>query len=128
MPYMTRNASQPGVGSYTNPLGPNQFYEQRYTTVGPQEWIYAPDAGPWYVTLYFTAGPGSAFIEGTDEGPSDITGTAPNSSVAALPVWKVDHRYNWTDTVTDTTRVEIRGSTAVRVNVVGGTVDVTARA
>jgi hypothetical protein len=128
--YMNRNPSQPGASTWNTPSGrPVQFYEARYATPGPQEWIYAPDAGPWYVTLYFlVSGGGAAFLEGTDEGISDITGTPLSPPTPELaPVLAVTHTYNLTDTVIDTVRIKVEGATAVRVNVVGGTVDVTAR-
>ena len=127
MAYMTRNATQPGASNFSTPSGPNQFYEQRYTTAGPQEWIYAPDVGPWYVTIYFPNGPGAAFIEGSDEPPSDVGNTQTNSYVTSLPVYSAQHVYPITDHVVDITRVKIEGATAIRVNVLGGTVDVTVR-
>lgn len=127
--YMNRNPSQPGASTWNTPANrPVQFYEARYSTAGPQEWIFAPDAGPWYVTLFFLAGAGAAFLEGTDEGMTDIIGSPmspPTPYNAALLA--VQHFYPITDTVTDITRVKIEGATAVRVNVVGGVVDVTAR-
>jgi hypothetical protein len=128
MPNMTRNPSQPGVSNWEARDGSYvQFYEQRYSTPGPQEWIFAPDAGPMYVTLYFVNGAGSAFLEGSDEAPNDISMIPPNSVVAALPYYNNDHKYPLTDTVVDTTRVKVEGCTAVRVNVLGGSVDVTVR-
>jgi hypothetical protein len=128
MPNMTRNPSQPGVSNFDSNSGYYQFYEQRYTTVGPQEWIFAPDAGPWYVAIYFMGGAGSAYIEASDESPNDLNGIETNSVTAALPVFKTSHGYPLTETVSDFIRVKVEGATAVRVNVLGGTVDVTARA
>ena len=128
--YMNRNPSQPGASTWNTPAArPVQFFEARYATAGPQEWIYAPDAGPWYVTLYFMGqGGGAAFLEGTDEGITDITGTPMSPPTPwNAQLLAAQHNYPLTDTVTDVTRVKVEGATAVRVNVVGGTVDVTAR-
>ena len=126
MPYMTRNPSQPGVSNYeTSPGQAIQFFEERYTTPGPQPWIYAPDAGRWAVTVFFNMGAGAAFIEGTDESPNDIQGVIPPGSDPVRI--SSSHYYPLTETVTDATRIIVEGCTAVRINVLGGTVDVTAR-
>lgn len=123
--YMNRTPNPPGASNFDTPAGrPVQFYEQRYETIGPQEWIYAPDAGPMYVTI-FPVGSSSAFLEGTDEPPADAGGTA--TIVANRSLYGSTHYYPITDTVTDITRTEVRGCTAVRVNVLGGAVDVTVR-
>ena len=127
--YMNRTPNPPGANIWNTPSGrPMQFYEARYNTVGPQEWIMAPDAGPWYVTLYFNApGGGAAFIEGSDECPEDILGQFDKLSGGVPAVCNVNHTYPLTDTVIDIVRVKVEGATAIRVNVLGGTVDVTAR-
>ena len=128
MPNMTRTPQQPGASNYENQGGgksPVQFYEKRYYTSGPQEWIYAPDAGRMAVTLYFLQGAASAYLEGTDESPNDILSFDAGNNMPAP--FASEHRYALTDTVTDTTRVIVEACTAVRVNVIGGTVDVTVR-
>lgn len=121
---MTRTPHQPGASNYdASGSSPVQFYEQRYTAIGGNEWIFAPDAESMFVTLFFPSG-GSAFIEGTDEPPGDIMHTV---STTGNPVFNAQHYYPVTDTVTDTTRVEVRGCTAIRVNLLGGSCDVTVR-
>lgn len=132
--YLTRTPSPAGASTYDTPPGrPVQFLEARYTSTGPQEWIFAPDAGAIYVTLFFPLGGGAAFIEGTDEGPSDVNAgaSAPENINPANPVSRTlahfQHFYPLTDTVTDITRIKVEGCSAVRVNVIGGTVDVTVR-
>ncbi len=124
--YMTRNPVGNMASSTEVVVGPQQFLEVRYQTTGPQEWIFAPDAGEWAVTLFFlVSGGGTAFLEGSDESPFDLAPTGqiiPGSTTLAY-----DHVYALTDTVSDTTRTLVKGCTAVRVNVTGGTVDVTAR-
>ncbi len=127
--YMNRTPGQPGQSNYDSPVGPYQFYEQRYVTVGPQEWIFAPDSGAMYVTIFFPTG-GAAFIESTDEGPTDINSlglpaNAP-SSLTGLPI-HYGHNYPQTATVSDVVRVKIEGATAIRVNLVGGSCDITVR-
>lgn len=124
---MNRNPIGNQSSNFENPNGgPVQFLEARYTGVGPQEWIYAPDSGEWAVTMFFLeVGGGSAFLEGTDEPPCDVGGTCPASP--RPDVLNEQHFYPITETVTDTTRVIVKCCTAVRVNVLGGTVDVTAR-
>jgi hypothetical protein len=124
MPVMTRNPYEPGAGNYENPSpGPFQFYEQRYTFAGPQEWIFSPDGARMAITVFFPLGGGSCFIEGSDESPFDINKTLPSR---IIPGDKGNiHIYPITDTIQDTTRVVVEACTAVRVNVLGGTVDVT---
>lgn len=126
--YMNRTPNPPGANIWNTPSGkPMQFYEARYTGAGGQEWIFAPDAGPWYVSLYFNyPGGGAAFIEGSDEHPDDILGRT-NNAGSVPAVCGVNHTYPLTDTVTDTTRIKVEGCTAIRVNVLGGTVDVCTR-
>ena len=135
-PQMTRTPMQPGGSNWENQnYAPVKYYEARYNstsqTPGPQEWIYGPgDSQPWAITIYFLAGAGSAFIEGTDEAPGDTQGLYPWSVPPTPPNPLVPgpnniHTYALTDTVSDTTRVIVRSCTAVRVNVTGGTVDVT---
>jgi hypothetical protein len=126
---MTRTPQQPGASNYEAQGGgksPVQYYEMRYTTTGPQEWIIAPDNGRWAVALYFFGGGGSAWLEGSDEGQADLLGVYPGGG-SGPPVFQAGHTYPITDPVTDTTRVIVEACAAVRVNVIGGTVDVTAR-
>lgn len=135
--YMNRTPGLPGASNYENPtVGPYQFYEARYVTAGPQEWIFAPDAGAMYVTVFFPQG-GAAFIEGTDESPADINASyttaglpqnLPSSNpMTVTPLLHYSHNYPLTDIVTDVTRIKVEGCTAVRINVVGGSADVTVR-
>lgn len=126
---MNRTPGQPGQSNYDSPVGPYQFYEQRYVTVGPQEWIFAPDSGAMYVTLFFPT-EGAAFIESTDEGPTDIN--APKLPATASPAQtgvplSYSHNYPQTDTVVDHVRIKVEGVTAIRVNLVGGSCDITVR-
>ena len=137
-PTLTRTPQNPGGSNYENQgYTPVKYYEARYTATGPNEWIYGPgDGEPWFVTVYFLAsGGGSAFIEGSDEAPSDIQKqnslVVPNPPPPGLPATLIPgtgniHTYALTDTVTDTTRVMVQGSTAVRINLIGGVADVTA--
>ena len=127
--YMNRTPNPPGASIWNTTRGkPMQFYEARYATPGPQEWIFAPDAGPWYVTLFFNvSGGGAAFLEGCDEWPEDMLDQFDKLSGGFPAVCAAHHNYPLTDTAIDTIRVKVEGSTGVRVNVVGGTVDVTVR-
>jgi hypothetical protein len=129
--FMNRTPNPPGASVWDTPdSNPVQFFEDRYNSPGPQEWIFAPDSGPWYVTLYFVvSGGGAAYLEGSDEAPSDILSSniSPPASVKLAALYGNEHRYPLTETVIDTVRVKVEGATAVRVNVVGGTVDLTAR-
>ena len=94
---------------------PVQFYEDMYTSNGPQEWIFLPDIWGAYVCLWFPQ-PGAAFIEASASPPDilsktanfDVTGGA---SPCLIPL---------TETVSDTTAIYVRGPTAIRVNNLGG--------
>lgn len=107
------------VSNYENPSssGPFVYYEQTYTSAGPQEWIFLPDAvSPCKVCISFQA-PGAAFLEGTASPPNDVNGIAvPGTQGLAVPV-----PYTIVDVVTDTTAQLVQGDTAIRLNIVGGT-------
>ena len=126
--FLSRNPIGNQQGGFSNPNGgPSRYLELQYGAngvVGPQEWIYAPDAGRWAVTIFFLNGPGSAFIEGTDMSPFDLQGIDPENPLA--PQGGSYMIYPLTDIVSDTTRVIVQCCSAVRINVLGGTVNVTA--
>jgi hypothetical protein len=130
---MTRN---PQAGSNTRPANvvtfgnvPSyQFYEQVYSTVGPQEWITLPDSGQSKVYISFPTGSGSAFLQGTCS-PPDMCYNPSQGSLSPLnyrgPYSPV--LLDLTDGVTDITAITIEGESAIRLNVLGGTAAISVR-
>ena len=126
MDFMTRN---PAAGSNLNSPQSStgtwyaQFYEQIYTTVGPQEWIFLPDAGQSKVVISFPKGNGTAFLEGSCSPPTILQGIGLKSPLGNYsPVI-----YQLTDSVTEVTPLVINGETAIRVNCLSGTVGISVR-
>ena len=126
MAMMTRN-----VAAGSNTRGPQnpatspyvEFYEQLYATLGPQEWILLPDAGQSKVVLSFPKGAGFAFLDGTCSPPTVAMGQEVSPLGAYAPVI-----YPLVDPpVTDTTQVLIEGDSAIRVNVLSGSVGISVR-
>jgi len=123
---MTRN---PQSGSNTRPVfgvGSYEYYEQVYTTVGPQEWIALPDAGQCKVTISFPSGAGGAYLEGTTSPPDMLGAVGQEIGISPLGAYSPVH-YVIQDEVNADTVVVTQGDTAIRVNVMGGTVGISVR-
>jgi len=128
---MTRNQQ---AGSNTRPSAPltfgstpsYEFYEQVYSTPGPQEWITLPDSGQSKVVISFPTGSGTAFLEGTCSPPDMLGASGQEIGVSPAGVFS-PIVYPVQDMVQNITSVLVEGETAIRMNVVGGTVAISVR-
>ena len=118
MAFMTRNqgAGSNTKGQWQTPANSSvEFYEQIYTTAGPQEWITLPDSGQSKVVISFPNGPGGAFLEGTCSPGDLLVGQGKSPTSPYTPVV-----YPLTDQVNDVTPVLVQGDTAIRINITSG--------
>ena len=113
---LTRN-QQAGSNARPSNVGSYHQYEKAYNTVGPQEWITLPDTlAPCKVCVSFPQ-PGSAIIEGTCSPAEILQGTGTDTTGGWSPVF-----YPLAEMVTDTTQILVQGDTAIRLNILAGTI------
>ena len=122
---MTRS-EQAGSNLLSPGIQPWRYFERAYPALGPAEWISLPDAAfPVSVVVSFPGiSGGAANLEATSSTMDTIVNMGSVNPLA--PFSPIVYQIS-TDTIIATTTFLVQGHTAIRLNIVGGTVAISVR-